>query len=177
MTNDEIVRPETQEEEKCFKLIRDLDHVAGPVKGSNTSKKWMRNEIWSLIYHRGAPFWYITISPADIKHPLCIYFADNKEKFELEILPYDERMRLICRNPVAGARFFDFLVKLFISEILGFDSKYTGLYGDANAYYGTVEQQGRLTLHLHMLIWLQGNLTPQDMRKRYWIKALYGRST
>jgi hypothetical protein len=98
------------------------------VKGSNTSKKWMRNEIWSLIYHRGAPFWYITISPADVKHPLCIYFADKKEKFEVEILPYDERMRLICRNPVAGACFFDFLVKIFISDILGFDSKHAGLY-------------------------------------------------
>jgi hypothetical protein len=166
MSKNDIVKPETEEEEKCFKLIRDLDHVAGPVKGSNTSKKWMRNEIWSLIYHRGAPFWYITISPADVKHPLCIYFADNKEKFEVEILPYDECMRLICRNPVAGACFFDFLVKLFISDILGFDSQHSGLYGNANAYYGTVEQQGRLTLHLHMLIWLKGNLTPQEMREK-----------
>ena len=50
--------------------------------------------------------------------------------------------------------------------ILGFDSKHAGLYGDANAYYGTVEQQGRLTLHLHMFIWLRGNLTPQEMRDR-----------
>jgi hypothetical protein len=167
MSREEVaVKPESEEEEKCFKLIRDLDHVAGPVKGSNTSKKWMRNEIWSLIYHRGAPFWYITISPADIKHPLCIYFADNNEKFEVEVLPYDEQMRLISQNPVAGARFFDFLVKLFISEILGFDVKHAGLFGEANAYYGTVEQQGRLTLHLHMLIWLRGNLTPQEMRER-----------
>jgi hypothetical protein len=101
------------------------------VKGSNTSKKWMRNEIWSLIYHRGAPFWYITISPADIKHPLCIYFSDKKEKFEVEILPYDECLRLVCQNPVAGARFFDFLVQLFISDILGFGKNHmAGLYGD-----------------------------------------------
>jgi hypothetical protein len=164
MNKNEVVKPETEEEQKCFKLIRDLDHVAGPVKGSNTSKKWMRNEIWSLIYHRGAPFWYITISPADVKHPLCIYFADKNEKFEVQILPYDERM--ICRNSVAGARFFDFLVKLFISDILGIDAKEAGLYGDVCAYYGTVEQQGQLTLHLHMLIWLRGNLTPQEMRER-----------
>jgi hypothetical protein len=40
------------------------------------------------------------------------------------------------------------------------------MYGDANAYYGTVEQQGRLTLHLHILIWLRGNLTPQEMREQ-----------
>jgi hypothetical protein len=168
MNSNEIVKPETEEEHKCFQIIKDLDHVAGPVKGSNTSKKWMRNEIWSLIYHRGAPFWYITISPADVKHPLCIYFADKKEKFEVEILPYDARLRLVCQNPVAGARFFDFLVRLFISEILGIGENdiHQGLYGDVIAYYGTVEQQGRLALHLHMLIWLMGNLTPQEMRER-----------
>jgi hypothetical protein len=76
MSKEDFVKPQNKEEEECFQLLRDVDHVAGPasVKGSNTSKKWMRNEIWSLIYHRGAPFWYITISPADIKsslHLLC----------------------------------------------------------------------------------------------------------
>jgi hypothetical protein len=165
MEKEEFVKAESEEEHKCFQLLKDLDHVSGPVKGSNTSKKWMRNEIWSLIYQRGAPFWYITLSPADIKHPLCIYFAGHTEKFECEVLPYDERIRLVCKNPVAGARFFHFMVELFISEILGVDAKHKGIYGDVSAYYGTVEQQGRLTLHLHMLIWLMGNLTPQEMRK------------
>ena len=165
MDKNEYVKAETEAEELCFQIIKDLDHIAGPVKGSNTSKKWMRNEIWSLIYHRGAPFWYITISPADIKHPLCIYYADKKEEFSADILPYDERLRLICSNPVAGARFFDFMVKLFITEILGVDGNHIGIYGDTAAYYGTVEQQGRLTLHIHMLVWLIGNLTPQEMRR------------
>ena len=40
------------------------------------------------------------------------------------------------------------MVNLFISEILGFGANHAGLFGNANAYYGTVEQQGRLTLHL-----------------------------
>ena len=164
IAKDEVVKPETEQEKQCFQLLKDLDHVVGPIKGSNTSKKWMRNDIWSLIYHRGAPFWYVTISPADIKHPLCIYYANNKEEFEAEILPYDQHLRLICQNPVAGARFFDFMVKLFITEILGADTNHRGIYGSIPAYYGTVEQQGRLTLHLHMLIWLKGNLTPQEMR-------------
>ena len=58
------------------------------------------------------------------------------------------------------------MVKLFITEILGADTNHRGIYGSIPAYYGTVEQQGRLTLHLHMLIWLKGNLTPQEMRNR-----------
>ena len=43
----EKVKPETDEEKLCFQLIKDLDHVGGHVKGSATSKKYMRNEIWS----------------------------------------------------------------------------------------------------------------------------------
>ena len=157
-------KPRTDEEKKCYQIINDLDHVQGRVKGSTTSKKWMRNEIWSLINHCGAPFWYITLSPADVKHPICLYYAGTNEAFKPDIMPYDERLRLICQNPVAGARFFDFVVTIFIKYVLGVDVKHRGLYGKTRAYYGTVEQQGRLTLHLHMLLWLMGNLTPQEMR-------------
>jgi len=53
---------------------------------------------------------------------------------------------LIAQNPVAGASFFHFCV--------------------TNAYYGTVEQQERLTLHMHMLIWLKGVLSPQEIRDK-----------
>jgi hypothetical protein len=47
---EEFVKAESEEEKRCFQLLKDLDHVSGPVKGSNTSKKWMHNEVWSLIY-------------------------------------------------------------------------------------------------------------------------------
>ena len=153
MQNGEHIKPTTECEKACFQVLHDLDHVSGKVKGSVTSKKYMRNEIWSLIAAKGAPIWYITLSPADIQHPICLYYADTKEEFKPEILlPYDERHRLTCKNPVAGARFFHFMVETFISDILGVDSTHRGLYGKTNAYYGTVEQQGRLTLHLHMLL-------------------------
>ena len=33
-------------------------------------------------------------------------------------------------------------------------------------YYGTVEQQGRLTLHLHLLLWIRGALSPQEVQDR-----------
>ena len=58
------------------------------------------------------------------------------------------------------------MVETFISDVLGVDAKHCGLYGDTNGYYGTVEQQGRLTLHLHMLIWIKGSLNPQEMREK-----------
>ena len=167
MSNGEVVKPSTEDESECFQLIRDLDHIDGRVSGSITSKKYMRSEIWSMIAYMGAPMWYITLSPADNKHPICLYFADNKEKLDVALTrPADERYRLIARNPVAGARFFHFMIEMFIRHVLGVGSNHRGLYGETSGYYGTVEQQGRLTLHLHMLLWIQGCHTPDETRSK-----------
>ena len=101
----EVIKPSTDDECTCFQLIRDLDHIDGKVDGSITSKKHMQNEIWSMMIYLGAPSWYVTLSPADNKHPICLYFADTKEKFDFELIrSEDERYRLIANNPVAGAR-------------------------------------------------------------------------
>jgi hypothetical protein len=166
MSVGELVKPQTDAEKDCFQVIRDLDLIAQHVDGSVTSKKYMRSEIWSLMARYGAPSWYITISPADVKHPICLYFADTDEVFSPDLRPYDERIRLIASNPVAGARFFHYMVELFIKHVLGVGANHPGLYGDTSAYYGTVEQQGRLTLHLHLLLWICNSLSPQETRDR-----------
>ncbi|TDL13769.1 hypothetical protein BD410DRAFT_734914, partial [Rickenella mellea] len=56
------------------------------------------------------------------------------------------------------------MVKLFIEHILGVGTNHRGLWGNTKAYYGTVEQQGRLTLHLHLLLWIENSLSPQAIR-------------
>ncbi|EPQ56048.1 hypothetical protein GLOTRDRAFT_105859 [Gloeophyllum trabeum ATCC 11539] len=101
---------------------------------------------------KGAPSWFITFAPADVQHPICLYYANTGETFKPDILPKDEQANLIANNPVASARFFDMMVKLSIKHVLGVNSDHDGLYGKTAAYYGTVEQQGRLTLHLHLLL-------------------------
>jgi len=130
-------------------------------------KKYMRSKIWSLIAYMGAPMWYITLLPADNKHPMCLYFADNNKSFDVSLShSNDKRFCLIANNPVAGARFFHFMVDMFIMHVLGFGKNRQGLYGDTSAFYGTAEQQGRLTLHLHMLIWIHRTLPPKEMYRR-----------
>jgi hypothetical protein len=166
MEDGDKITPETDEERLCFQLIKDLDHVGGHVKGSMTSKKYMRNEIWSLISFVGAPSWFITFAPADNKHPISLYYADTQETFQPCIRDSDERYRLIAQNPVAGARFFHFMCEIFIKHVLGVGQNQPGVYGETEAYYGTVEQQGRLTLHIHMLLWIKGCLSPQEIRDR-----------
>ena len=162
----EHVIPESEAEKLCFNVLSDLDHIGSHVQGSLTNKKFMRSEIWSLISFLGAPSWFVTFSPADVRHPLCLYLADSKIKFSPVLRCSQERSVLISRNPVAAARFFDTMVKAFIKHVLGMDTGHAGLYGNTAGYYGTVEQQGRLTLHLHMLLWILGALSPQDIRDR-----------
>lgn len=166
LSRGERVKPITKEEKDCYRLISDLDHVGGHVQGSVTTKKYMRNEIWSLISYAGAPSWFITFAPADNKHPICLYYADTKETFSPEIRSDNECYRLIAKNPVAGARFFNFMVEMFIKHVLGIGEDRPGVYGKTSAYYGTVEQQGRLTLHLHLMLWISGAFTPQEIRNK-----------
>ncbi|CAF4354735.1 unnamed protein product, partial [Adineta steineri] len=41
-----------------------------------------------------------------------------------------------------------------------------GVVGPVKAYFGTVESQGRGSLHLHLLIWLHHDLKPADMKNK-----------
>ncbi|KAJ7699720.1 hypothetical protein B0H16DRAFT_1349051, partial [Mycena metata] len=80
-----------------------------------------------------------------------------------------ERKIYIARNPAAAAIFFDEVISAFVKIILRYDPEShsaagNGLFGRCSAYYGMVEAQGRGTLHCHMLVWIQGNPTPQALR-------------
>jgi len=166
LSSGEIVKPVSDLEKECFQIINDLDHVAHHVQGSRTNRKYMHNEIWALTSFLGAPSWFITFSPADLNHPIALYYADQDLQIFPRVYSKDDRFRLIANNPVAGACFFKFIVELFISSVLGFGGNHIGLYGKTAGYYGTVEQQGRLTLHLHMLLWIANSLTPQEIHDK-----------
>ncbi|KAI0075440.1 hypothetical protein K474DRAFT_1558022, partial [Panus rudis PR-1116 ss-1] len=133
-------KPETEQEKECYRILNDLDFVDAHVDGSVTNRKRMRNEIWALTSYLGAPSWFITFSPADVNHPIALYFADTNQACFPSFRSYDERIRLIAHNPVAGARFFKMMVELFLKHVLKWNQNTPGLYGDTSGYYGTVEQ-------------------------------------
>lgn len=93
-----------------------------------------------------------------------IYWADQDVHFSP--LPKQEcdRIVAITSNPMAAARFFKFMVDLFIEHVLHASSDRPGAYRHATSYYGTVEQQGWLTLHLHLVLWIRNSLSLQEIR-------------
>ncbi|PPQ73348.1 hypothetical protein CVT24_012186 [Panaeolus cyanescens] len=160
--------PLTPAEQKCYRLLDQIEYVGSNVGGSMSKKKYMRNEAWSLVNFKSTPTWFITVTPSDNKHPLCLYWASHDIEFRPEIKGYAEREHIVTRNPVACAKFFDYMVKLFIKHVCGWGESgpEMGVFGKPSAYYGTVEQQGRMTLHLHFLLWIDGSLPLQIVRDR-----------
>jgi Helitron helicase-like domain at N-terminus len=123
----------------------------------------MWNEIWSMISQLGALSWFITLSPADSCHPICLYYADKNIEFKPNLRLSNKQNLLVTQNPIAAARFFHLMIHMFIKHVLGIGVKYSGLYDNTAGYYGTVEQQGRLTLHLHMILWIENALSLQEI--------------
>ncbi|KAF7974739.1 hypothetical protein HWV62_11421 [Athelia sp. TMB] len=96
----------------CFQAMHDIDLIGKHVQGSRTTKKFRRNEIWSMIEFQGAPSWFITFALADSRSPICLYYTDHDLKFKPEIIPEVARFGLITDNPVAGRTDWGYSVKL-----------------------------------------------------------------
>ena len=119
----------------------------------------------------GLPAFFITINPADYHHPIVLHFADKKvnldHPFSGNWLPQAERALLVAQDPVAAAKFFHTLVQLWLRTVLGITDgnvmNNIGVLGRASGYYGTVETQGRGSLHLHILVWIHGSKNPDEM--------------
>ncbi len=74
-----------------------------------------------------------------------------------------DRKAFVANNPSVAAQFFDAMIRTFIDVVLKHGHG-PGLFGACTTYYGMVEAQGKGTLHCHMLIWLEGNPSPQKLR-------------
>ena len=162
------------EEKKVVDLLKQVKAVTHNTPGSSSSKLVMRNEIRAMMIDKGMPSFYITINPADVYNPVVKFLAGNEINIDnllSEQVPnYREQSILVAKNPVIAAKFFNIYMKAFISTILGYDTKghnlKGGILGLVKAYYGCVEAQGRGTLHCHMLIWIEGALNPNEIKKK-----------
>ncbi|KAJ3487728.1 hypothetical protein NLI96_g3330 [Meripilus lineatus] len=164
------MKPENEYEQQCYDALTPIRSVDGHVQGSIASKRYQRNELHSLIMQRGLPYFFITFSPVDYKSPLCLYYcAGDTVDLDAPLISMptsEERSRMIAANPVACSKFFHLMVSLFIDILLAPGSSKGGLFGPTLSYYGTVESQGRLTLHLHLLLWIKGSLSPNELKAK-----------
>ncbi|CAF1369308.1 unnamed protein product [Adineta steineri] len=146
-------------------LLSQVKAIGGKVMGSAQSRSMLRNQIHGLIFNQGLPSIFLTINPADINSRVALYFAGIDLDLDA-IIPSNlpstyQRAEIIASHPVSTAKFFHRLVTTVIETMISGE----GVLGPVKAYYGTVESQGRGSLHLHMLIWLDHKYTPAQLRE------------
>jgi hypothetical protein len=95
------------------------------------------------------------------------------------------RAMAMASDPYAAAKFFHFIIHAVLEELFGFTPAQgkcpirwqRGVLGDVAGYVGSVEAQGRGTLHLHLIVWLVGALSASNMKKalkssKFWQKVI-----
>ncbi|CAF1375645.1 unnamed protein product [Rotaria sordida] len=147
------------------KLLQHIKTIGGWVMGSAYSRTALRTKIHALIYNQGLPGIFLTLNPADIHSPVALYFAGVKIDLDNiqngQLMDTYKRAEIIASHPVATAKFFHALItNILDTMIIG------GVLGPVKAYFGTVESQGRGSLHLHLLIWLDHDMKPADMKQK-----------
>lgn len=157
--------PVTRGERRVASLLAKLKVVAKDLRGSNGRRVALRNQIRGLLKTYGCPALFITLNPADIHHKLMHILSGRSEATFGETSSFS-RKKNVADHPASAAVFFDTMINAFIKHILRYGRDEAGVFGTCQAYFGTVEAQGRGTLHCHMLIWLKGNLNPQALRDR-----------
>ena len=168
-------QPNMQRNHRISLLLQQIKTVAGGVMGSNQSRANCRVQLHAQIFAFGLPNIFITINPCDLHHPLAMKFAGvdlDIDNLVPEKMPDSQhRASIVATHPVAIARFFNKLIESVLTTLVAYDQRQHrsipngGILGKIDAYYGTVEESGRGALHLHMLLWLAGNMTPTDLRQ------------
>ena len=146
--------------------------------GSDQLRYQLQSQIWSTSTMLNPPTLCVTINPSNIHDPIAQVFAGadvNLDDFFACVGPDAEtQANNIAADPYAAAKFFHFLIQiifktLFIVQVLKFHMMAgVGILGHLSAYFGTVELQGRETLHLHLLVWLDGAPSADEMCE--WLK-------
>lgn len=154
-------------------LRKHIYSVAGRLKGSNQSRVQLRTQIWSTCIMKNPPSLWITINPTDLHDPIAQVFAGediNLDTFLSHVGPdANERARNIAADPYAAAKFFHFIIRTVLETLFGIQTtkfqvkNQVGIFGRVSAYFGAVESQGRGTLHLHILLWLDNAPTSNEM--------------
>ncbi|QRV95124.1 Helitron helicase-like domain at N-terminus [Ceratobasidium sp. AG-Ba] len=155
-------------------LYRHITATSRRVMASGPARTQLRSQIFSAAMYFNQPTIWLTINPDDLHDPIAQIFAGQEIDMDNFIRTAGpnrlSRSQNIAQDPFAAAKFFHFTIKLVLEKLFGIKStkthvhSRTGVLGNVKAYFGTVECQGRGTLHLHMLLWLENSPPPRQLK-------------
>ncbi|KAJ3454832.1 hypothetical protein MRS44_013432 [Fusarium solani] len=123
----------------------------------------MRRKIQAVNIWTGMPAIWITVNPNDINNPVKMWLSihrlhdyDTAKELLADLRGRYDRIALSTMDPVSAAIFFHREISLFFEKYVRAGQE--SIFGKISHYYATVETNDRGSLHLHGLLWLEGNM-------------------
>ncbi|RDB28920.1 ATP-dependent DNA helicase RRM3 [Hypsizygus marmoreus] len=156
-------------------LRKNITAVRGRIPGTDESRTAIRSKIWSTIVMHNPPNLWITINPPDTQDSIAQVMSGEDidlDRFNALLGPSaTQRSINVASDPFASARYFHTIIRIVLEEMFGITvrrghniERREGIFGVVNSYIGTVEAQGRGSLHLHLLLWLKDSPTSNEMQ-------------
>jgi hypothetical protein len=150
-------------DEDVNQLLRSLSLYGYRQPMSREHRLSMRRKIKSLIIRYGIPAIWFTLNPNDITNPVKLRLAAYRthdpgeaERFLASLDMSYKRARLAISDPVGSAVFFHREISMFFKHYVRVGEE--SVFGRISEYFGAVETNERGSLHVHGLLWLQGNM-------------------
>jgi hypothetical protein len=159
----ELQENERTTDEDIQELLKGISLYGFRQPMSREQRLSSRRKIKSLIFLDGMPAIWFTLNPNDLSSPVKLRLAayrthdpGDAEAFLTSLDMAFKRARLAVSDPMSSALFFHREISLFFEHYvkIGEDS----VFGRVSQYFGAVETNERGALHIHGLLWLQGNM-------------------
>jgi len=154
-------------------FLNAVDAVTKSVPHSDGATKRARLEAESFCHKFGSPHVFLTVAPDDESSYFILVHTLETELLPSDFDPdrltdeqlnefYKVRHKTRIKYPGLCATFFEYALNIVLEEVVGWDltedksKEEGGAFGRPLAYTAAVEEQGRRTLHAHILIWLEG---------------------
>ena len=117
-----------------------------------------KKDIFAMIRQLSLPTWFISLSAADTRWTDLLKMLaklNNDEELtntDIENMTWQEKTKLVQKDPVTCSRYFDHRVNEFLSTVLKSNCEPIGKVKD---YFYRVEFQQRGSPHIHMLVWVE----------------------
>ena len=147
-------------------FFTDMKLCSQPMQHTDSAANFNRQCVYAAHNSNGKAQIWLTVSPDDALSYRVVWYALGPESAAplKNVVPDASfRFELLVNHPVAAALHFEDILNLIIEDVIGWDQKKGeakeegGIFGRPRAYVRVVEEQSRLTLHTHILIWIHGH--------------------
>ena len=143
-------------------FLGQINAISRSLPHTNYAAGKARKDILSMQINFGPPDIFFTISPPDDNSfIITVYCGITELPRDVNILTEEELTRLSkfrdnlrFKYPGVSTLNFERILSVVMKEIVGWNNQLGGFFGKPKAYFHSVEEQARKTLHVHMLLWI-----------------------